>query len=240
MRASLGGCGHREAGQSRGAEASQADHEEIWTSSQHHRWTSGIFGGDERYRCCSQAAQGWWPPQQSRGEFASAVSPTRTGDAAVSESEDTAEVQLNSRPGPQSIQSGAPSRHEASLQAETSAALAEWRALACGIERRLRADVSPYVSAKAVTLTTPWRGLFDRVDGPRRRNGHQEVIVGNSAILRTSRMMLATRTDSPWLSDVSAEAGTGPSALALARISARVRADRASSSRLLKKYPASL
>jgi putative transposase len=35
-------------GQSCGAEASQADHEEIWGSSQHrHGWASGIFGGDE-------------------------------------------------------------------------------------------------------------------------------------------------------------------------------------------------
>jgi transposase-like protein len=52
----------------------------------------------------------------------------RTGDAKVSKHEDAAEVQRTSRPGPQPFQSGAPSRHEASLQAET-AALAEWRAL---------------------------------------------------------------------------------------------------------------
>ena len=57
--------------------------------------------------------------QQPRREFASAVSATRTGDAALSKSGDAAEVQLNSRPGAQPIQSGAPSRHEASLQAET-------------------------------------------------------------------------------------------------------------------------
>jgi hypothetical protein len=83
------------------------------SSQRRHRWASGIFGGDERDRCCSQSARGRWSPQQSRGEFASAVSATRTGDAAVSKSEDTAEVQLSSRPGPQPIQSGAPSRHEA-------------------------------------------------------------------------------------------------------------------------------
>jgi Transposase and inactivated derivatives len=47
--------GYREARQSRGAEASQADHEEIRGSSQHrHRWASGIFGGDERDRCCAE------------------------------------------------------------------------------------------------------------------------------------------------------------------------------------------
>ena len=51
-----------------------------------------------------------------------------------------------------------------------------------------------------------------------------EVSVENSAILRTSRMMLATRADSPSLSNPSAAAGIGPSALALARISATVRA----------------
>jgi transposase-like protein len=71
--------------------------------------------GDERYRCCSRAARGRRSAQQSRREFASAVSATRTGDAAVSKSEDAAEVELSSRPGPQPIQSGAPSRHEASI-----------------------------------------------------------------------------------------------------------------------------
>ena len=37
----------------------------------------------------------------------------RAGDEAVSKLEDAAEVQLSSRPGPQPIQSGAPSRHPA-------------------------------------------------------------------------------------------------------------------------------
>ena len=60
----------------------------------------------------------------------SAVSATRTGDAALSKFEAPAEVQLSSRPGAQPIQSGAPSRHEASLKQRRSAALAEWRALA--------------------------------------------------------------------------------------------------------------
>jgi hypothetical protein len=40
---------------------------------------------------------------------------TRTSDAALSELEDTAEVQLSSLPGPQPIQSGAASRHPARL-----------------------------------------------------------------------------------------------------------------------------
>src|SRR5580698_3027160 len=64
-----------------------------------------------------RAARGRRSAQQSRREFASAVSATRTGDAALSKSEDAAEVQLGSCPDAQPIQSGAPSRHEASLQA---------------------------------------------------------------------------------------------------------------------------
>ena len=84
-----------------------------------HRWASGLFGGDERDRCCCRAERGRRSTQQPRREFASAVSARRTGDAALSKSENAAEVQLNSRPGAQPIQSGAPSRHEASLQAET-------------------------------------------------------------------------------------------------------------------------
>ena len=84
---------HREARQSCGTETSQADHEEIRGSSQHrHRWASGISGGDERDRCCCRAARGRRSAQQSSGEFASAVSATRTGDAALSKSEDAAEI----------------------------------------------------------------------------------------------------------------------------------------------------
>ena len=41
--------------------------------------------------------------QQSRREFASAFSATRTRDAALSKFEDAAEIQLSSRPGPQPI-----------------------------------------------------------------------------------------------------------------------------------------
>jgi len=49
--------------------------------------------------------------------------------------EDAAEVQLSSRPGPQPIQSGAPSRHEAGLQAETLCCLGRV-ARPCGVDRR--------------------------------------------------------------------------------------------------------
>ena len=56
--------------------------------------------------------------QQSRREFASAVSTAGAGDAAVSKYEDAAEIQFSSCPGAQPIQSGAASRHPAGLQAE--------------------------------------------------------------------------------------------------------------------------
>jgi transposase-like protein len=54
-----------------------------------------------------------------------------------SKSEDAAEVQLSSCPGAQPIQSGAPSRHEASLQAETLCSLGRV-ARPRGIDRRSR------------------------------------------------------------------------------------------------------
>ena len=54
-----------------------------------------------------RSARGRWPAQQSGGELASAVSPTRARDAAVSKYEDAAEIQFSSRPGPViSIRSG--------------------------------------------------------------------------------------------------------------------------------------
>ena len=56
--------------------------------------------------------------QQSRREFASTVSTTRTRHAALSKYEDVAEIQLSSRPGPQPFQSRATSDHPPSLQAE--------------------------------------------------------------------------------------------------------------------------
>ena len=100
--------------------------------------TDGLraYRGDERGRR-RRSAGGRRSAQQSGGEFASAVSATRTGDAALSKSEDAAEVQLSSRPGPQPIQSAAPSRHEASLQAEALCCLGRV-ARPRGIDRRSR------------------------------------------------------------------------------------------------------
>ena len=92
--------------------------------------------------------------QQPRRKFASAVSATRTGDAALSKSGDAAEVQLNSRPGAQPIQSGAPSRHEASLQAETLCCLGRV-ARSRGIDRLSQTRVALHVDLAAVTLTPP-------------------------------------------------------------------------------------
>ena len=47
----------------------------------------------------ARSARGRWPPQQSRREFASAVSTTGAGDAALSKYENAAEIQFSSRPG---------------------------------------------------------------------------------------------------------------------------------------------
>ena len=121
-----------------------------------HRPASCIFRGDERDRR-RRSARGRRSAQQSRGEFASAVSTTRTGDAALSKSEDAAEVQLSSCPGAQPFQSGAPSRHEASLQAETLGRVGGV-ARTRSVDRRSREGVSRHSQTVAVTLmvwTTP-------------------------------------------------------------------------------------
>src|SRR5208282_5218368 len=101
------------------AETSQANHEEVRPAADdRHQRASGLFRGDERDR--RRRSPGGWPsPQQSGGELSSTVSTTRAGYAAVSKYEDAAEVQLSPRPGPQPFQSGAPSDHPPSLQAET-------------------------------------------------------------------------------------------------------------------------
>ena len=101
--------------------------------------------------------------QQSRRKFAPAVSTTRAGDAAVSKSEDAAEVQLSSRQGPQAIQSGAPSRHPASLQAETLCGLGRV-ARSRGIDRRSRDGGRAARRRASVPLTPPAALLFVRAD----------------------------------------------------------------------------
>src|SRR5271157_2357694 len=92
----------------------------------------------------------------------------RTGNAALPKSEDAAEVQLSSCPGAQPIQSGAPSRHEASLQAETLCCLGRV-ARSRGIDRRSRDGGRAACRRASVTLTPPFRGLL-RGGTPERLN----------------------------------------------------------------------
>jgi hypothetical protein len=116
-----------------------------------------LFRGNERiWR--RRSARGRWPAQQSGGEFSSAVSPTRAGDAAVSKYEDAAEIQFSSRPGPESFQSRAASYHPAGLQAEALDCIGGV-ARTSRVGRLLRAGVSSSTSVNPVTLTTPGSGL---------------------------------------------------------------------------------
>jgi hypothetical protein len=99
---------------------SQARYEEIWpTAERRHRRALLLSRSDERDRQ-RRPSHSWLSAQQSRGEFAPAVSTTRARDAGLSKHEDAAEVQLSTRPGPKPFQSGATSRRPASLQAETA------------------------------------------------------------------------------------------------------------------------
>jgi len=122
--------------------------------------------GDRQHR----PSRGWPSAQQSRGEFAPAISTTRTSHAALSECEDTTKVQFNSRADPQSFQPGASSRDPRGLQTETLGCvgrvarprgLATDRPSACHTIRR----------ARVVTMTKPMRLLGEdagraRVDRP--------------------------------------------------------------------------
>ena len=68
------------------------------------------------------------------------------------------EVQLSSRSGPQPFQSGAPSRHPPSVQAEALCRIGRV-ARSCGVDRRSRERMSRYTSRSPVTLTTPRREM---------------------------------------------------------------------------------
>ena len=152
-----------------------------------HRRALLLFRGNERdWR--RRSARGRWPPQQSGGEFASAVSTTRAGDAAVSKYEDAAEIQFSSRPGPQSFQSGAASRHPAGLQAETLDRIGGV-ARPCSVERRLREGVSPYASAN--------RRYFDDAAPPDERGGNRHAQPN-----ATASHLDFTVTGRPWPRDV--------------------------------------
>ena len=108
----------------------------------------------------------------NRREFASAVSAARTGDAAFSKYEDAAEIQLSSRPGPQPIQSGAPSRHPADLQTETLGRISGV-ARPCGVDRHLKEGMCPakstnhryFDNARNWVVGSPRAGLAQEQSG---------------------------------------------------------------------------
>ena len=91
--------------------------------------------------------------------------------ARVSKYEDAAEVQLSSRPSPQPFQSGAPSRHPPSVQAETLCRICRV-ARPCSVDRRSREGTSRYASTKPryFDLTTPSPPSKDSVSGSPRRS----------------------------------------------------------------------
>ena len=140
------------------------------TTEDRHRRALLLFRGDER-NWRRRSARGRWPPQQSGGEFAPAVSKARTGYAAVSKCENAAEVQLSSRPGPQPFQSGAASRRQADLHTETLGRIGGV-ARPCGVDRRLQEGVSRKSRRTAVTLTTPQISLRPRWPSVRSTSRH--------------------------------------------------------------------
>src|SRR5450631_4594880 len=106
-------------GQDCGAEVSETHHEEIWPPQDHRdRWALLLSRGNERGRH-QRSTRGWSTAQQSGGEFSSAISTTRAGYAEVSQHEDPAKIQFDSRRGPQPFQSGASSRQARRLQTQT-------------------------------------------------------------------------------------------------------------------------
>jgi hypothetical protein len=78
------------------------------------RYHSRLFCGAERARQ-RRSPRGWSSAQQSRREFASTVSTTRTGHAAVSKREDATEIQLSPCSGPQPFQPGTSPHHPRNL-----------------------------------------------------------------------------------------------------------------------------
>jgi hypothetical protein len=140
---------------------------------------------------------------KSGGELATAVSTTGAGDAAVSKYEDAAEIQLSSRQGVQPIQSRAPSRHEASLQAETlclpwpsgalsrhRSPLARWRSRCMSTSLRYF-DTAGAGMARAFEDSPPVRAVENSITP----NGSDCCWIANWPIARTaaSRRVCATR-----------------------------------------------
>ena len=145
-----GNGGHHEVGQGRGAEVSEAHHEEIWPAAE--RVTDGLcsYPAAERDRQ-RRSPRGWSSPQQSGGEFASAFSTTRASHAAVPKRQDAPEIQLSSCSGPQPLQPGTSSRRPRNLQTET---LGRARRVA-----RAHCLIAAWVWASCVTHRRPAGGL---------------------------------------------------------------------------------
>ena len=144
----FGGRGHREAGQGRGAETSQADHKEKYESTRS-IVTDRLRGYSAAMNDIGVAAERHEVGGRLR-RYAQRIGISRCrtvrqmGDAAFSKYEDAAEIQLSSRPGPQPIQSGAPSRHPADLQTETLGRISGV-ARPCGVDRHLKEGMCPKI-----------------------------------------------------------------------------------------------
>ena len=144
--------------------------------------TDGLcyFRGDERDRQ-RRPSRSWPSPKQSRGEFAPAISTTRTSHATLSEREDPTKVQCNSRAGLQSFNQ---ERHLVTrdvYKQRRSAALVEWRGLATDWLTACHAIRRPRV----VTMTKPMRVStpFPR-HNDRRRREHELIRARLSGLAR--------------------------------------------------------
>ena len=95
-----------------------------------HRWASGIFGGDERDRCCCRAARGW---RSTNNRAENSHQPFRRRERAMQRFRNLETLQKFSSIHAQVHNQFNQERHLVTRQVykqRRSAALAEWRALA--------------------------------------------------------------------------------------------------------------
>src|SRR4029077_15630366 len=170
---------------------SEAHHEEIRpTAERRHRRALLLSRGDERDRQ-RRPSRSWPSAQQSRGEFAPAISTTRTSHAALSECEDTTKVQFNSRAGPQSFQPGASSRDPRGLQTETLgrvARVARPRGLATDWSSACHAIRRPRV----VTMTKPRERVSAPIPSPYGdgvREADLSLLIDNYLVARSAEQL---------------------------------------------------